>query len=168
MTTFLFSLGLTRLATSSGGSFLKILRKILISLVYKKKVNGNLRSWFNKKGIRSPLGRWWFRISAQHQVLTKDSYCCYCRCSTLTLRVGGIPWPKIGTIYYHTKLLFQTKVVKSKSWLSVGCYQSNFQIVWTEKERMVPLNYPWLLDLALKCCGRYPRLIGMLLKFPII
>ena len=39
-------------------------------------------------------------------VITKDvkngSNCCYVRCVTLIVRVGGMPWLKTGTTYYHT------------------------------------------------------------------
>ena len=65
------------------------------------------------------------RFSALHRLITKDvkngSYCCYVRCETLIVRVGGMPW----SITRHnslpcTVMASQTKVVQSKGWLSVG------------------------------------------------
>ena len=42
------------------------------------------------------------------RVIAKDvkscTYCCYVRCATLIVWVGGMPWPQTGATQYHTQL----------------------------------------------------------------
>ncbi len=67
------------------------------------------------------------------------TYCCYVKCATLIVWVGGTPWPKQGTNQYHAQLGLPDKVCAIKglvfcnSWylepwdllngLALGCYQ---------------------------------------------
>ncbi len=43
-----------------------------------------------------------------NQVIARDvrscTYCCYVRCATLIVRVGGMPWPKTGATIYQAQL----------------------------------------------------------------
>ena len=43
------------------------------------------------------------------------------RQTTLIVGVGGMPWPKKAQLITMHSWDFQTEVVQSKSWLSVGC-----------------------------------------------
>ena len=37
------------------------------------------------------------------------TYCCYVRCATLIVLVGGMPWPKTGATQYHAQLSLPDK-----------------------------------------------------------
>ncbi len=51
---------------------------------------------------------------SQNLVVAKDvkscTYCYYVICTTLTIRVGGIPWPQTGATHYHAQLVLPDKV----------------------------------------------------------
>ncbi len=48
-----------------------------------------------------------------NRVIAKDvkscTYCYYVRCTTLLVRVGGMPWPKIDANQYHIQFEFPDK-----------------------------------------------------------
>ncbi len=81
------------------------------------KVNANMNGYFvlnnNVHTIPGPwhllgVGKVMGSMLGPNQVKAIDvnscTYCCYVRCATLTVLVGGIPWPQTG--------------VQSKGWLS--------------------------------------------------
>ncbi len=61
-----------------------------------KYINMFVKRWLNRLHIRSLSCRWWFRISAQHCVTTKDvktdTYYCYVRCTTKRVLIREINW----------------------------------------------------------------------------
>ncbi len=62
-------------------------------------------------------------ILSPNRIITKEvnscTYCCYVRCATIIVRVGGVPWSKIVATHYNKQLGLPTKgrVIK---WLVVG------------------------------------------------
>ncbi len=90
--------------------------------------------------------------SRQNRVIAKEvkrcTYCCYVRCATLIVWVGGMSCPKTGAIQYHAQLGLPDKgraikgLVVWNSWdlgpldpqngLALGCYQPSPEVwlVW--------------------------------------
>ncbi len=57
-------------------------------------------------------------ILSPNNVIAKDvkrcTYCCYVRCGTLIVWVGGMPWPQTGATQYHVQLGLPDKARASK------------------------------------------------------
>ncbi len=78
---------------------------------------------------------------SQNCVIAKNvKSCSYCRCATLIVWVGGMPWTQTtGATHYNTQLGLPDKVVLSKGWcvgLVLCCGQDGYQA-------QVP-QHPWL------------------------
>ena len=72
------------------------------------------------------------------------TYCCYVRCLTLIVLVGGMPWPQTGATLYHAQLGLPDKgraikgLVVCYNWdlepldllngLAPGCYQPSSKV----------------------------------------
>ena len=83
-----------------------------------------------------------------NNVIAKDvkscTYCCYVRCTTLIVRVGGIPWLQTGVTHCHAQLGLPDKgcaikgLVVCNYWdlepldllhsLALGCYQPSPEV----------------------------------------
>ncbi len=62
------------------------------------------------------------RSSAQNCRIAEDvkcyTYCCYIRCATLIVRVGGMPWPQTGATHLHVQ---QGLSEKGRAIKGIGC-----------------------------------------------
>ena len=71
-----------------------------------------------------------------NRVITKyiknSSYCCYVRCPTLIVGVGGMPCSKTGATHYHSQLGLADN---QRVGCLMGVTQPNTKGVWTEKEK---------------------------------
>ena len=72
-------------------------------------------------------------VLCQNRVIANDvkscTYCCYVRCATLIVRVGGMPWPQTGATHNHAQLGLPDKgraikglVVRYEVWLGSMIY----------------------------------------------
>ena len=81
-------------------------------------------------------------------VVAKDvksyAYCCYVRCVTLIVRVGGMPWPQTGATHYHAQLGLPDKGRAIKG--LIICY-----VVW-----LVSMIYGMGLWTNARCVGLVP------------
>ena len=91
-------------------------------------------------------------------VMAKDvkscTYCCYVRCATLIVWVGGMPWPKTGATQYHAQLGLPEKVVQTM----VGCLQ------WfvSRAFRLAKESGPWLMSIFCWGMNRIKYMYDML------
>ncbi len=89
-------------------------------------------------------------VIGSNRVIAKDAksctYCCYVRCSTLIVKVGGMPWPQTGATQYHTQLGLPDKgramkvFVVCNEWdlelldllngLALSCYQPSPKVLF--------------------------------------